>query len=148
MLDLSSLVAGPEFNNAIAKRFELLIERVRRDSHHHRMKHRETTDLRVRNDSCPPNINHQLLICVVTHHRGVVINVQPPFLVLSNSFPDYVDSSAAPVIEIEGLMLVSFPSLRSHAFRSFGVCQSGHHVVGVEYSEMVILLQLSHVQSE
>src|SRR6266849_10325759 len=121
MLDLSSLVAGPEFNNAIAKRFELFIERVRRDSHHHRMKHRETTHLCIRNDPRPPNINHQLLIRVMTHHRGVVVNMQPPFLVLSNPLSDDIDYSAAPVIEVKGLMFVSFPSLGSHTLRGLRV---------------------------
>src|SRR6266571_3545993 len=112
------------------------------------MKHCETTDLRVGNDPRPPNIDHQLLISIVTHHRGVVINMQPSFLILRNSLPDDVDYSAAPVIEVEGLMFVSFPSLRSHTLRGFRMCQPCHHVVCVQYSEVVLLLQLSHVQSE
>src|SRR5713101_1443350 len=84
----------------------------------------------------------------MAHHGGVVVNMQPPFLVLRNSLSDDIDYPTAPVIEVKGLMFVSLPSLRSHTLRCLRVSWSGHHVVRVQYSEMVFLLQLSHVQSE
>src|SRR5436190_12605328 len=109
------------------------------------MKHCEPPDSRIGDDPRPPDINHQLLIGVVTHHGGVVVNVQPLFLVLSNSLSNYVDYFAAPMIEIEGLVFVSLPPLRSHPLGRFWVCEPGHHIISVQYSEMVFPLQLFHV---